>query len=361
MHRLIFHIPGLVDDSESSVLRVTLPGLRQLVDQSTVFRIAAPSEGILTPEAAWLGLSPESILLAPGPLVTAALRAEPPDRAVHFCCSVLTYADDTVTPLALKISPIEHATLLASAARLNAKNLTFVPGPEFDHGLVWEEGSVDLATTEPTPAPLPFLSNLPRGDGEPRLRRFIDDSINILTELDMNRRRAEEGLPLVNCLWPWGQGFRMPVPNLTLRYGEPIQVESANIRLEGLSRLAGLLHGDRSRFGTGTATKLARLTEPRLPVQIAVIEAADQFRRADMEALDWFIHELDRELFSRLAKWPGDQPLRVTVLGGTLGFEYQNNQTQMNTVPFDERALDERGLATYTLWEATQRAIAITR
>ena len=96
---------------------------------------------------------------------------------------------------------------------------------------------------------------LPEGDNEPALRRFIDDSINLLSELEFNAERLDKGLLPVNLLWPWGQGIRTDVPNLALMRGAPATVLSDSLRLEGVARLAGYRPLGRSWLGNGMNAK----------------------------------------------------------------------------------------------------------
>ncbi|MFX6823313.1 hypothetical protein ABTH33_20400, partial [Acinetobacter baumannii] len=81
------------------------------------------------------------------------------------------------------------------------KRLTPVFGPRLTHGLVWEEGSLDLGTRTP-PVGESVHTGLPEGDGERLLRQLIDDSVNLFSELELNRRRMDEGKSPFNLLWP---------------------------------------------------------------------------------------------------------------------------------------------------------------
>src|SRR5579862_1991404 len=201
--------------------------------------------------------------------------------------------------------------------RLDTRTLTTVTGEGLNHALVWE-GLGDLMTRSPAEATgQPLKSVLPEGDAEPILRRFIDDSVNVLAELEMNLRRADEGLPRFDLLWPWGHGTRVAVPNLALRRGEPARVESSSLRLAGLSRLAGYRHGDRRWLRSGLNLDLSGLASLALrePSLVVLIEAPAELRdKGLLEELEWFVRQLDELLLGPLFEAVLRGPRRVALL-----------------------------------------------
>ncbi|MBS1709651.1 MAG: hypothetical protein JSS65_13140, partial [Armatimonadetes bacterium] len=242
--RLVIVAPWLVAAEGHEQFLDPLPSaMRQMVEQAKVFRLQ-PMQRQLTPEASFLGLPPDLVRLAPGPLLVSALRHDPPMDSVQFQTTLMSLdADGLARPIASQLGQEEVREVTGQAKRLDTRTLTFLPGEGTEHALVWEKGSLDLGTT--TPAELSgkaIKRHLPEGDGEPILRRFIDDSVDLLGDLEINRRREGEGEPKLNLLWPWGFGFRTPVPNLALRSGEVAQVHSDSMRLEGLTRLVGHDH-----------------------------------------------------------------------------------------------------------------------
>ena len=100
----------------------------------------------ITPEAAWLGLRPESLVLQDGPLMVSALGADPPDGSVHFHLSLMSLIAGVASTPSVAV-PAQHVkTLMEAARQLNTRRLTIVEGEGFDHALVWEEGSLELGT-----------------------------------------------------------------------------------------------------------------------------------------------------------------------------------------------------------------------
>jgi len=307
----------------------------------------APLPPVETPEALLLGIEPDRVRLAQGPLTVAALGADPPERSTHFHLSILSLNDQEVTQHKLDLPPEEVDLVLARAAKLNTKTLTVVPGEGVDHGLVWEALG-DLGTTTPTDAEgKPMRESLPQGDNEPALRRFIDDSVNLLGELEFNEKRIDEGLQPINLLWPWGQGVRTAVPNLALRRGEPARVLSDSLRLAGLTRLAGYRHGDRRLFGAGINVRLDELRSIALqgPSTLIVLNAMARFEKERIDEKAWLTNELDEKLFTKLVR--DETPTRIAILapaadGAGLGLTWETGNPGIGSIPFDERALEER-------------------
>jgi hypothetical protein len=361
MRRIVVIVPGLLGDP--SFLRQKLPTLDRIAELGRLFKLS-PMPSIETTEALYLGLRPDEGQLRQGPLTISALNADPPDRSTHFHLSLMSFTDGTAREIKLAISPEEQGVLHDLAKKLNTKSLTVVGGEGVDHGLVWEAFG-DLRTYSPPEVDgKEMRSRLPEGDGDVALRRFIDDSINLLSELEMNERRIDEELPPLNLLWPWGQGVRRPVPNLALRRGEPALVMSSSLRLQGLSRLAGYRHWERHEFGNGTNTRLSKIVDRALrePVSIVVVDAVQEFRGAGkLEEADWFVRELDSALLQPLFEEALKNPTRIAFLApGSevgLGTSFATRDANSNSTPFDERALEERSLSAVSLWDAVVSAL----
>lgn len=332
-----------------------------MAELGRLFKLA-PTPQIETPEALWLGLKPEEGQMRQGPLTVAALGADPPDRSTHFHVTPMSLRGDQATELVFDISPDEMRPIVEQANRLNTRTITFVAGENKDHGMVWE-GLGDMRTRPPSALAKDGLrASLPEGDAEVQLRRFIDDSVNLLSDLELNYQREEEGLPPINLLWPWGHGVRKGVTNLAIRRGEPAEVLSASLRLAGLSRLAGYRHGDRSAFGNGMNVRLDMLGDEALKhsLTIVVIEAAGYLAARGMsEELHWLMRQTEDRLLKRLFDSALKSPARVALLvpgaNGGLGSVFQTGDKNSNSAPFDERALEEK-LPTETLWEQVERA-----
>jgi len=364
MRRTIIVLPGLLGATpDDSPLLQKLDTLRAMTELGELQRVL-PLPSLETPEAVWLGLSPSEGQMKQGPLTVAALGQDPPERSIHFHLSLLGVLDGIVQAPPQVVPQEELNEILEHAKRLNTKTLTFLNGENLDHALVWE-GLGDLHTT-PANAIVgkPIKSALPEGDAERELRRFIDDSINLLSELELNQRRIDEGIAPLNVLWPWGHGRRTPVPNLLLKRGERAQVESNSMRLAGLARLVGYRHGDRNAFGAGINTRLGRLATVALgqDLTILIIDAPAMLREAGLlEELHWFMKQFDTDFLKPLFDHALKQRARIALLaaGPTegLALNFQTGSHNANPYPFDERSLEERSLKRVDAWDFVARSL----
>ncbi len=369
MRKTVLIVPGWLSEGEAeSALRERLPCLESLSELGETFLLAPPADAE-TPEAAWLGLDPERIRLAQGPLTVAAFGYEPPDRSVHFHLSLLALdGEGKVSVPEFEIADEQARAVLDVATRLNTRSLSVLEGERADHALVWENGSLDMATRRPREAiGAPLRDSLPEGDGESLLRRLIDDSVNLLSELPFNLQRVDEGRPMLNLLWPWGQGIREPVPNLALARGEPVWVESRSLRLEGLARLARYKHGVRNALGKGTNLRLERLLETANLRQTSIlfVDEIARFRaESRFEEAAWLTSELDRRLLSPLLKMHLEHRGLLAILAPStrpdargLALWVESGKMVERPLPFDERALEERGLTERAAWRAIEEAL----
>ncbi len=97
MRKVTIVVPGwLAGNDGDSILRQSLPALARLAEAGELAKVA-PLPEVETPEALLLGLAPDKVRLAQGPLMVAALGADPPERSTHFHLSILSLTDDAVS------------------------------------------------------------------------------------------------------------------------------------------------------------------------------------------------------------------------------------------------------------------------
>jgi len=367
MSRLVLIVPDLLAREGESILNPLPPALSRLVATGSLSRIATLPR-VETPEALYLGMGPGEGQMRQGPLTVAALGADPPSGSTHFHLSLMSFSDGVASELTVKIPPEQEQIVLSQLERLNTKTLTIVKGSGLDHGLVWE-GRGDMGTT-----PAASVSGheirgfLPEGDGEMLLRRLIDDSVNLLAELELNEERVDRGLPPLNLLWPWGPGLREPVPNLALVRGEPATVWSNSLRLRGLSRLVGYRHLA-SPTAAGINLRLEALASAALSSDpfICVLDLFRSLREESrLDEAAWFLRELDERLIAPLAdKWAAGAA-RLTLLAPSsrsvgLGLVWEPTASGENVYPFDERSVEERNLPLRDLDELARVGLSSLR
>lgn len=247
MRSKVWVFPGAMGPELESIWEEPPGGLKMLGELGEVFRLAP----VLGLEASLMGLS-EGVEVAKGPLIVAAFGWEPPSRSVHFELSLLSVGEGGVVGAVDHIEREEAQILEEQFARLATKKLTPKWGEQATHGLVWEEGSLDLGcATSDVILGGHWESKLPDGDGELMLRTLIDDSLNLLDGLEINQRRFDDGKPKLNLLWPHSFGFQPDLPNMALRRGNLAEFWSNEIGIQGMAKLVGYRHSQREGFRRG--------------------------------------------------------------------------------------------------------------
>lgn len=342
MRTRLLALPGALEfEGEIPLSQALGDAFRTLGSGTTRAKIV--SDGRSISEAAWLGLDPRRFDTAPGVLAVAAFGADPPDRSVHFQLTVLSLADGRIRRPDYRPLPEEVDAIVAAITRLETSRLRIVKGRELEHGLVWEDGSIELGTSTPDDAEEKELrSAWPEGDGEAMLRRLIDDSVNLLSELESNRRREEDGQLPFNLVWPWGHGFRPKIPNLVVERGVPATFVSNNFRQLGMCRIAGYRHSDPWAAGEGTRLRLEDLLASMCQSTNSVMILGDLGRMREdgqFDELEWLGSEMDQRLLAPLIEEAKAEDVRLTLLatdrnGKGLAARFEPRSFGQNRMPF---------------------------
>lgn len=353
MRRIAIVLPGLI--GEPSVLSRGLSGLHRLAEMGEITRLS-PTPEAETPEAMWLGMAPDQGQLRPGPLVVSALGADPPERSTHFCLTLMSARDGVASPISLAIPPEEVRAILSLAKKLETRTLKIIEGRGTEHGLVWEDVGALRSSAPMDIEKRQIAEHLPEGDAEIVLRRFIDDSVNLLSEDEINQRRLDDDLPPLNLLWPWGEGIRLPLPNLALRRGGPAQVFSDSLRLAGLTRLVG--YRRHALTGNGLQIDWSKISSGPEATIVASPIFADLRAAGRFDEMEWLIREVDRRLIQPLLT---PEPVRIGLFapgdGEGLGVVFESGREIQASIPFDERALEDRRLPRRPIWECIEAAV----
>ncbi|MCB0826263.1 MAG: hypothetical protein KDC26_08740 [Armatimonadetes bacterium] len=346
-HRIVLIFKGLSGGTEGDSVLRELGGVWPVLLERAQVGVLQTHQDVLTPEVAYFGISPVRFPVAAGPLMVSALGVDPPDRSVHFHLSWLSVDEAGQLGFAPgKVSAQELDALNQVFEQLQTKRLIPVLGEGTDHALVWEDGSLDLGVTAPSQAAgQPWDSCLPEGDGERILRQLIEDSLNILDDHEINRIRREEGEPPLNVLWPWGFGFRPSLPNLALRRGEVVEVRSNSLRLQGLARLVGYRHSERSRFlkGVHVNPKVLKDTFNSSSNQIVVLNLEEMRQQNRMEEIEYSLRVVGENLVEPILSQPEPEHEILILAPGNPGlFAFcASYAIAESNLPFDERILDE--------------------
>lgn len=354
-------VPGwLAGAEEDSVL--VRPG-EALAAWSEAARVSVvrtrPEEPVLCPDAAYLGLNPEEFQVEPGPLAAACFGAQPPWGSTVFHLSLLgTDGEEVWAPE--ELGDADASELIGAARALETADARLVEGEGGDHALVarwpvpeaeprWPRGLMEAGYGR-------AVDELDRW-----LRRWVDDSVNLLSEHDVNRRRADLGLRPANLLWPWGPGVaRSHLPWSPDPRERPV-LASGSIRLHGMARLVALPRWPRALFRGRPEAPLERLAEMAFDEGRLLIHLAE-FGRArtagDPERLAWLQRWLEERLLRPILDQARRRPTRLLLaaLGERVGLVgvADSEQPQPNGVPFDERAVADCGTPSVLLHEAVR-------
>lgn len=350
MKSKVWVFPGAIHPELESIWEEPPAGLRFLAELGEVFRLLPSTASI---ESALMGLG-EEVEVPRGPLVVSAFGWEPPSKSVHFELTLLSVDPGGKIKFCDPLSSEDAEAISREIGRLGTRKLTPKWGEQMTHGLVWEEGSIDLFCRCPNEViDQSYGFGLPEGDGEQMLRTFIDDSLNLLDGLEVNKRRFDEGKAKANFLWPHSFGFEPDLPNLALRRGSVATYWSSEIGLEGMARLVGYRHFDRNRFRRGIHVTEVALTEHKVydgPGVLCDQQITTALKNGRAEEAHFGLEEFDRVVWEPLATslqsegidasailCPGvdGQPGMGLVFGG---------KAQSNHIPFDMRAWDDHRL-----------------
>ncbi len=366
MRRLAMVVPGLFRGAGDSPLSGLDQGpWRWLIERSTIQKVRSLRE-YATPEWSVLGVDPEGKRIPGGPILISAMKLEPPPRDVLFQLTLMSLNEGAVGRVQFMPSESEIKAIGQEVKKLETSALRIAWWNQLDHGLVWADGSLDLGVKSPDEAQGKALTEvLPEGDGEPLLRRFIDDSVNLLSDLELNHIRREEGQPELNLLWPWDFGFRPETPNLALRRGEVRRVISSEWRVTGLTRWIGdqavLSDSFRQGLHPNWAAIANELADLSAPTSVWVHEIASLRQQNRIDEIEYSVDKLATELLDPLLSSP-DNPISLAIIapgreGAGLSLAYQSWNPTSNSAPFDERALEERRLPEGTVWAAVESTL----
>lgn len=178
---------------------------------------------------------------APIEAAGAEIPMSPSD--VAFRCNLVTVLSEVMDDYSAgHITTQEGRQIIDSIqARLGRKGLTFHPGVQYRHLLVWDNGPVKCECMPPHEiADRPTADHLPKGERQDEIRDLMVLSREVLADHPVNRRRVEEGRKPATQIWLWGQGNAMQLESYKTLYGLGGGVISAVDLLKGIAKLAGL-------------------------------------------------------------------------------------------------------------------------
>jgi 2,3-bisphosphoglycerate-independent phosphoglycerate mutase len=182
------------------------------------------------------------------PLEAASRGIELSADEVAFRCNLVTVDDGIMVDYSAgHITSEEAAELIARVdAELGSAGVRFYSGVSYRHLLTvsLDDGKLldcDLRCTPPHDiVGRPIADYLPQGEDEALINGLMSDSVGVLTDHDVNRRRVKAGKRPANMIWLWGQGQRPSMPVFSDLYSVTGSVISAVDLIRGMGKYAGL-------------------------------------------------------------------------------------------------------------------------
>lgn len=227
-----------------------IPNMDRLVREGTAGRARTIPEGFQpgsdVANLSILGYDPVVYYSGRAPLEAASMGIDLEKNDVAYRCNLITldfYGDDTVMNdySGGHITTEEARSLIESIDdELGTDNIRFYPGVGYRHLMVWKNGSTAIDCTPPHDITGKAVSSyMPKGDEATILRKLMDESVDILSEHPVNKRRVKEGKKPANSIWFWGQGRKPSMPTYREKYNIGGSLISAVDLTKGLGVYAG--------------------------------------------------------------------------------------------------------------------------
>ncbi len=194
-----------------------------------------------------LGYAPSEHYTGRGPIEAASLGVKLNPEDVAFRCNLVTLKRQgdhlfMVDYSAGHISTEEGRTLIQDLAEaIPSEKIKLYPGIGYRHLLVWKGGPEGIKTYPPHDFIGRDVSEAWQVyEEEPVLRDFLYQAMAFLERHPINHRRRQEGKPVANSLWPWGQGRAPRLEPFSERYGLRGAIVAAVDLIKGLGICAGL-------------------------------------------------------------------------------------------------------------------------
>jgi 2,3-bisphosphoglycerate-independent phosphoglycerate mutase len=317
-----------------------------------------------------LGYDPRRYYTGRGPLEALAMGISLEEDDVAFRCSLIsTDGERILDHSAGNISNEEaHPLIRLVDEKLGTRYWRFFPGVGYRHVMVWHEGPTEIRCTPPHDIVGElWQKHLPQGEGEQKLRRLIEDSLNLLDDHPINRRRRDEGKMPANMIWTWGQGLAPNLPAFWLQRGVTGAVVAEVDLVKGIGRAAGLevpqvpgatgyLHTDYRAIGAAAL----RMLEKHAFVFIHVEAPDEAGHQGDPEAKAWALEQIDEHIVAQLVDGLKEYDYRMLVLpdhatpvtirthrAGAVPFMLYDSREDLSRgslLTFDESAVEETKL-----------------
>ncbi|MFI5293446.1 MAG: cofactor-independent phosphoglycerate mutase [Thermodesulfovibrionales bacterium] len=195
-----------------------------------------------------LGYDPHKYYSGRAPLEAASIGVKLGRSDVAFRCNLVTLKYNRSRTRAIMedyssghITTKEAAELIREIdAKLGTRHIRFYPGVSYRHLMVWSGGSADVECVPPHDITgKSILDYLPVGEGDEVIRKIMAESVDLLIDHPINRKRIKNGKNPGNAVWLWGQGKKPALPTFRKKYSMEGALISAVDLTKGLGIYAG--------------------------------------------------------------------------------------------------------------------------
>jgi 2,3-bisphosphoglycerate-independent phosphoglycerate mutase len=243
---------------------------------------------------------------------------------VAYRCNLVTVVDGVMDDYSAgHITTEEGQALIRSLQEtLGREGLTFHPGVQYRHLLVWDGGPTGCECIPPHEiSDKPVEGNLPAGDRQDEIRKLMERSKAVFADHPVNQKRIAEGKKPATQIWLWGQGNAMQLETYKSLYGLGGAVISAVDLLKGIAKLAGLeapdVEGATGFLDTNYQGKVDAALETlgREDFVFVHIEAPDECgHMGDAQLKTQAIEEFDSRVVAPVFQWLEDAGEPYTLL-----------------------------------------------
>ncbi len=233
-----------------------------------------------------MGFDP-SMLKGRGPLEAPSVGVSLGDNDVAFRLNFINVKDGKINDFTADHISTEESEQLIEALNDNFGDIgTFYPGVSYRNLFVIDDLEMEELTSTPPHDVVgqPFKNHVlkPLNEKAELINKLMEDSIEVLENHPVNKKRVSEGKLPANMIWLWGQGAKPVIGNFPEKYGLSGATITGVDLLKGISNYIGLdvieVPGATAYFDTNYENKVDYALESLKThdVQYIHIEAPDE-------------------------------------------------------------------------------------
>jgi 2,3-bisphosphoglycerate-independent phosphoglycerate mutase len=248
---------------KTPLMEARIPNMDRIADEGLVGTVRTIPEGMpLGSDVAnlsVLGYDPETVYTGRSPIEAAGMGVELGPEDVAFRCNLVTLAREHNGSLDTDLggsfsrdmvmldfagghpSEEEASSIVESlSSQLGGESIEFHRSVSYRHLMVWRGGVNDMKVMPPHDlTDRKIAEGWPHGGAASRILALEGESVKMLADHPVNRKRAVEGKAPVNAVWLWGQGTKPRISSFSDLYGLSGAMITAVDLMKGLGTIIG--------------------------------------------------------------------------------------------------------------------------